>query len=561
MTLNVATYSQILTILTQLATNYTNIFDVYYDMFYNPEPKDLMLQIYDKDGNLSEITVPNRAKDSSYLLNGDGNPNGVVAGNRGSLYQDITNGKVYINLDDTINGWSEVIARDTLNEFIIQGAGSPEGSITANRGVLYSDTENGVLYIKSTINGNTGWVLISVNGNFMANTDLSNLSTLGENHFVNKSLSNLNTTGENHFANPSLNNLNSTGEAHFDSRYERLSHKSTSITSSSTDTQYPSAKAVYTFAENNYAHKSLNNLNSTGEAHFDTRYEKLSNKVTSITSSSTDTQYPSAKAVYSHVNNNIIASNFNGSTNTYYIVTGLGNNKIIDQGGEAILVAGERDWTNPYLNSNVGVGGDTFGCEGSGDYGGANLYYMFNGDTTGGAAFNFWETLSTQTPWWFTFYNPVPIRVTSLKFQNYGSTVPAANYVPTSGTVKGSNDNTSWASLTPILSWTNSNTGADALWTIDLSSNTNSYKYYRVDITGSSGGNLIVRNCWISGKEGEAADNKIVFPYPFSNSNYTYSLSFDKGDNSNVSITSKGPNGMTITGSEASKVYWTAKGN
>jgi len=57
---------------------------------------------------------------------------------------------------------------------------------------------------------------------------------------------------------------------------ESILNKTTSISSSSTNTQYPSAKAVYDQL---------------------TTKENLSNKTTSISSSSTDTQYPSAKAV------------------------------------------------------------------------------------------------------------------------------------------------------------------------------------------------------------------------------------------------------------------------
>lgn len=39
----------------------------------------------------------------------------------------------------------------------MQGAGSPEGVLTAAVGSLYTDTTNGVLYIKATGTGNTGW--------------------------------------------------------------------------------------------------------------------------------------------------------------------------------------------------------------------------------------------------------------------------------------------------------------------------------------------------------------------------------------------------------------------
>ena len=55
---------------------------------------------------------------------------------------------------------------------------------------------------------------------------------------------------------------------------ENISNKVTSINDSSTDTQYPSAKLLNTELK---------------------KKENTSNKVTSINDSSTDTQYPSAK--------------------------------------------------------------------------------------------------------------------------------------------------------------------------------------------------------------------------------------------------------------------------
>ena len=58
---------------------------------------------------------------------------------------------------------------------------------------------------------------------------------------------------------------------------EKKSNKVTSVSSSSTDEQYPSAKAVY-------------DISNT--------FEKTSNKVTCIDSLSTHEQYPSAKSVY-----------------------------------------------------------------------------------------------------------------------------------------------------------------------------------------------------------------------------------------------------------------------
>ena len=62
---------------------------------------------------------------------------------------------------------------------------------------------------------------------------------------------------------------------------EKTSNKVTSMSSSSTDEQYPSAKAVY-------------DMSNT--------FEKTSNKVGGIDSLSTQDEYPSAKAVYNALN-------------------------------------------------------------------------------------------------------------------------------------------------------------------------------------------------------------------------------------------------------------------
>lgn len=295
MTLDVATFSQIMTLLTQLSTNYTNVFTDYYNIFINPTPMDVTLQLFDQDGNLQIITIPNRAKDRQYILNGEGDPNGNVTGDKGSIYQDLENGAVYINLDSAIDGWSKVVEASELATYIKQGAGSPEGVVSGTKGLLYIDNENSGLYMKTTASGVNGWVIISETVDLFATVDLNNLSD----------------DGEAHFANPSLSNINLDGQAKFDAK-ENLINKIQTISASSTDTEYPSAGAVYRFSANSanrdlsnltttgeahFANPSLSNINSTGQAKFDAK-ENVSNKVTSINSSNTNTQYPSALAVY-----------------------------------------------------------------------------------------------------------------------------------------------------------------------------------------------------------------------------------------------------------------------
>ena len=255
-TIDVPTFEQIATILSQLATNYTNVFADYYNLFYNPVPMDITVQIYDDAGNLNTIIIPNRAKDKTYILNGDGDPNNSVSAPKGSVYQDLTNGTAYIkqfaNTDNT--GWSEFMTLESLEDYIITGAGNPDGVIAASKGILYVDKSNVALYLKSTATGNTGWNLISADTTNLANKDLSNLSEIGNAKF----------------ANPSLSNLSTAGTALINSK-ENVSNKTDSINSSSTNVQYPTAKAVYDLVgsgTSDLANKSLSNLDATGEDKF-----------------------------------------------------------------------------------------------------------------------------------------------------------------------------------------------------------------------------------------------------------------------------------------------------
>ena len=103
---------------------------------------------------------------------------------------------------------------------------------------------------------------------------------------------------------------------------EIINHKVTSISSSSTDTQYPSAKAVYSYAE-----AKANKVTSISSSSTDTEYpsakavysyaEASANKSTSLSASSTDTEYPSAKAVVDFVKDSMEGSYQKVDTTTY----------------------------------------------------------------------------------------------------------------------------------------------------------------------------------------------------------------------------------------------------
>ena len=296
MALKVATYEQILTILSQLAENYSNFFDVYYEMFYSTVPSDVVLKVYDENGQQQTITLPNRAKDQAYMLNGEGSPNGVLTAHKGSIYQDLLNGTFYLNIDGSVSGWTQIISKSELDKIIISGSVHPEGNITASKGTLFTDKQNGVLYIKTTETGNTGWLNVSADLDGVATSSLDNLTEEGEKHFANLSLSDLNDEGERRFA-----------------QKEDIENKTLVVASYSTDVQYPSARAVYNALTAGLATREkltnktpVLNAESTNEQYptakvvYETARlkEDVANKIAVITEDSTGAQYPSAKAVY-----------------------------------------------------------------------------------------------------------------------------------------------------------------------------------------------------------------------------------------------------------------------
>lgn len=262
--INVPTYEQIATILSKLATNYSNLASVFYDVFYNSTPADVTFKMYDESGVLQEYTIPNRAKDMASMLNGEGNPENNIAASMGVTYQDLRNGKLYVKETPTGNeGWSEVTTNNYLSSFIMKGVGSPEGNIPARIGVLYIDEELGILYIKTTNGGNTGWQMTLISTDSFANKDLSNLSEYGE------------------------AKVTDLADGAVD---ERVTQE---LNQYSSDNKVPSAECVY----NALITKITNNQSSVIAALGYTP-ENRANLVQSVNSESTEDQYPSAKCMY-----------------------------------------------------------------------------------------------------------------------------------------------------------------------------------------------------------------------------------------------------------------------
>lgn len=238
--ITVPTFAQIEEMLTKLATNYSNLAITYYDVFYNPTPMDVTLQMFDDSGVPHDYTIPNRAKDKANILSGEGSPQGNVEATKGAIYQDLLNGSLYIKLtqEGTI-GWTEFVTNEELQNIIIEGNGSPEGVFIAGKGSLYIDKVSAGLYIKTTESGNQGWTLISANTENLAKRDLSNLTEPGQQMFNAK---------------------------------EDASNKVNSIPDyNNSEVKFPTVKAVQTYLQNNisnFADKDFSNISETAKDYF-----------------------------------------------------------------------------------------------------------------------------------------------------------------------------------------------------------------------------------------------------------------------------------------------------
>lgn len=138
----------------------------------------------------------------------------------------------------------------------------------------------------------------------------------------------------------------------------------------------------------------------------------------------------------------------------------------------------ESAWTQPTLGGNGTLGGESFACWTNTQSSGYEAFRALDGTKTGSNGASAWN--GQTLPAIFTFYNPKPLRVTNLEIWNrtYGNICGI-----TGGIVQGSNDNESWVN---IKSFSNSITGHNVSWNIDLSDNNQGYKYYRLYITSST---------------------------------------------------------------------------
>ena len=155
--------------------------------------------------------------------------------------------------------------------------------------------------------------------------------------------------------------------------------------------------------------------------------------------------------------------------------------------GEGELI--EYAFTQPTLSENGTMGGSSFAVSADNKTNGRNpAYYAFDDNTN-----NYWR--GGNVPGYIEFYNPAPINVTALTWGFFYS-------YPTSGNVQGSNDYSDWTTITDFTN----DSASD--FTIDMSGNTNSYKYYRINVSAVNMDVIHCKNLTIVGTvKGYAVEN------------------------------------------------------
>lgn len=170
-----------------------------------------------------------------------------------------------------------------------------------------------------------------------------------------------------------------------------------------------------------------------------------------------------------------------------------------------------QTFERPNMTKDIAVGGDEFGVESDITMlDGNNVFKGFDNDKT-----TYFHSDSGKTVGYFTFYNPNPLKVTALTFTQQKTYLTRST---SGGTVYGSNDNVNWIKITEFT-----HSEQVLTWTLDLSMNTEYYKYYKVYSNGTLGDSYYVfADCAITADERiisegtpDDYDEKIEYKYTY----------------------------------------------
>lgn len=146
---------EIMSVLSKLQHNYTSLAQYWYDIFYNPEPKEVSIDYYDSEGDKVVITIDNLAKirESMGGLSGSGMPDVSLKAEFGTIYHDTETGDLYrfakdiSSADDTAGFWDKIITSDILDSIIVKNDDPIENKVAVTNGVLYLGRDTQKLYI------------------------------------------------------------------------------------------------------------------------------------------------------------------------------------------------------------------------------------------------------------------------------------------------------------------------------------------------------------------------------------------------------------------------------
>jgi hypothetical protein len=149
-----------------------------------------------------------------------------------------------------------------------------------------------------------------------------------------------------------------------------------------------------------------------------------------------------------------------------------------------------ENWIQPVLTGNGVVGSNGFAVSETGSW--ESSYPAFWAMDNATSTYNIFQK---GTGYYFQFYNPNPLNVTNLNITNFAGDAWGTRAL-TAGSIMASNNGIDFVEL---LTYSNSVTGGSGNWNIDLSSNTEYYKYYRIIATSTSYANSgAVNQCMIS---------------------------------------------------------------
>lgn len=148
-------------------------------------------------------------------------------------------------------------------------------------------------------------------------------------------------------------------------------------------------------------------------------------------------------------------------------------------------------WELPVLSEAGTLGGNNYAVSTDVPQASTNFWNAFNADTAG----DIFYSAQNNTVGSFTYYSPTPFCLKSMQFTNQTDS-NSGNRASASGTIYGSNDGTNWVTL---KTYTNTQQSIGGVWNIDLTSNSNAYKYYKLYSNGSNTNYWTFKKCILSG--------------------------------------------------------------